>query len=173
VVRDLLVQQAYAVAADPMVMAALIAGGLVAGVCAVVVARRRRWRMLPAILASLGLTLIVAMTMVRPPLPRYQALGAEAGSAPFCVVHGFAPYADSNAILNLWLFVPFALFATLATDRALIVLASAVALTGAIEVVQPITGVGVCETQDFGNNALGALVGVGLGWVLSAMARRR
>jgi hypothetical protein len=68
--------------------------------------------------------------------------------------------------------VPFALFATLATDRALMVLATSVALTGAIELVQPITGVGVCETQDFGNNALGALVGVGLGWVLSAMGRR-
>ncbi len=47
-----------------------------------------------------------------------------------------------------------------------------VVLTGAIELTQPITGIGVCQTQDFGNNALGAALGVAAGWLCGALLRR-
>jgi glycopeptide antibiotics resistance protein len=168
----LLIQQAYAIAAAPLVMAALLLGGVVAGAGAQLVARRRGWRAIPAVLSGFGLTLILAMTVVRLPLPRYQELGTGAGATPFCVIDGFGLFNDENAILNMWLFVPFALFAMLATDRAVGVLGSSVVLTGAIELTQPIAGIGVCQTQDFFNNVLGAVLGVAGGWLLSALARR-
>ena len=162
----LLVQQAHAIVAAPLVMAALLAGGVVAGVAAWALARHNRWRTLPAVLSGFGLTLILALTVARGPLP-----AAAPEAAPFCLIDGFAPFADENAILNMWLFVPFALFATLATKRTVAVLGSSVVLTAAIELTQPIAGIGVCETQDFGNNALGAAVGVAAGWLLNAMSR--
>jgi hypothetical protein len=145
--------------AAPTLMGSLAICGMAAGVGAGVWARRRRWRIVPAVVAGLGLTLIVAMTIARGPLP-------PASGAPFCLIRDFAPFADANADLNFVLFVPFAFFATVATGRAFAVLCWSTALTAAIELIQPVAGIGVCETQDFGNNALGALVGVGVGWVL-------
>jgi hypothetical protein len=168
----LLVQQARAIIAAPLVMAALLVGGMVAGAAAWALARHNRWRVVPAMLSGFGLTLILALTVARGPLPSYPESGVASQAAPFCLIDGFAPFTDQNAILNMWLFVPFALFATLATNRAVAVLGSSVALTAAIELTQPIAGIGVCETQDFGNNALGAAVGVAAGWLLNAMARR-
>ncbi len=168
----LLIEQAHAIAAKPVVMAALLIGGTGASTAALVLARRRGWRLIPAVLAGFGLTLILAMTVVRPPRPQYQELGPAAATTPFCRIDGFAPFADQNAILNLWLFVPFAFFATLATGRAVTVLGVSVVLTGAIELTQPITGIGVCQTQDFGNNALGAALGVAAGWLCGTVLRR-
>lgn len=168
----LLVQQAHAIVAAPLVMAALLAGGVVAGVAARALARHNRWRTLPAVLSGFGLTLILALTVARGPLPAAPGPEAAPEAAPFCLIDGFAPFADQNAILNMWLFVPFALFATLATKRTVAVLGSSVALTAAIELTQPIAGIGVCETQDFGNNALGAAIGVAAGWLLNAMISR-
>jgi hypothetical protein len=169
----LLLQQAHLVAARPLLMAALLIGGMVAAVAALLVARRQGWRAIPAVLSGLGLTLIFAMTMVRRPRPDYLQLGPEAAPTPFCLVQSFAPFGDSDAVLNVWLFVPFALFATLATNRAVAVLGASVVLTGAIELAQPITGVGVCQSQDFGSNALGAALGVAGGWLLGALSRRK
>jgi hypothetical protein len=168
----LLIQQAYAIAAAPVIMASLLIGGMGASTAAVVLARRQGWRLIPAVLAGFGLTLILAMTVVRPPRPQYQELGPAAPATPFCVIDGFAPFTDQNAVLNLWLFVPFAFFATLATGRAVTVLGLSVVLTGAIELTQPITGIGVCQTQDFGNNAFGAALGVAAGWMCGALLRR-
>ncbi len=168
----LLIQQAYAIAARPVVMAALLIGGMAASTAALLLARRQGWRLIPAVLAGFGLTLILAMTMVRRPRPQYQELGPADPATPFCLIDGFAPFTDQNAILNLWLFVPFAFFATLATGRAVTVLGLSVVLTGAIELTQPITGIGVCQTQDFGNNALGAALGVAAGWLCGLLIRR-
>jgi hypothetical protein len=167
----LLLQQAHAIVAAPLVMAALLAGGVVAGVAAWALARHHRWRTLPAVLSGFGLTFILALTVARGPLPAAPEAEAAPGAAPFCLIDGFAPFADENAILNMWLFVPFALFATLATKRTFAVLGSSVVLTAAIELTQPVAGIGVCETQDFGNNALGAALGVAAGWLLNAMSR--
>ena len=77
-----------------------------------------------------------------------------------------------NAVLNMLLFVSFALFATLATDRAVAVLGASVIVTGVFELAPPIARVRVCHTQDLGNNAPGAALGVAGGWVWGAFARR-
>lgn len=56
------------------------------------------------------------------------------------------------------LFVPLVFCAVLATRRPVAVTCSAVALTAFIEVAQPLTNRGLCETQDFLNNSAGAIV---------------
>jgi hypothetical protein len=163
-----LLVQLREIRSEPALLAFVVIVGLATGAGAGIWARRRQWRTTPAVLAGVGLTIIMAMTVAREPLSPQQLAGA-----PFCLVHDFAPLIDANADLNMVLFVPFAFFATVATGRAFAVLCCSVALTAAIELIQPIAGIGVCETQDFGNNALGAVVGVGTGWVLHRLLDAR
>jgi hypothetical protein len=121
--------------------------------------------MLPAALSGAGLALALAVTLA----------GREPGSRGStghlsCLRDGFVSlgiigsgsgqFLDTYLVLNLLLLVPFAFFATVATRRPVAVLAVSVAVTAGIEGFQSMSGLGVCETQDLGNNVFGALLAV-------------
>ncbi|WP_017236689.1 VanZ family protein [Streptomyces sp. SS] len=80
-------------------------------------------------------------------------------------------FADQG-LMNIALFVPSALFLTVATRRPVTVVAALALLSGAVEVVQALTpGMArACDASDFGANLLGALVGCLAG---RAWSRRR
>jgi glycopeptide antibiotics resistance protein len=74
--------------------------------------------------------------------------------------------------LNVLAFMPFAFFAVLATRRPLVVLAVSVVMSAVIELVQTLTGQGACETQDFFNNSLGAVVATALAAAVNVFLAR-
>lgn len=80
-----------------------------------------------------------------------------------CVVnHNFAePFATTQGLLNLALFVPIGIFGVLASRRLLPVLAGAIGLTVATEFLQTfLPGVSRgCDSSDLQMNALGAVAG--------------
>ncbi|MEX0167759.1 VanZ family protein [Streptomyces sp. LMG1-1-1.1] len=80
-------------------------------------------------------------------------------------------FADQG-LMNIALFVPPALFLTVATRRPATVAAALVLLSGGVEVAQALTpGMArACDASDFGANVLGALLGCLSG---SAWIRRR
>lgn len=51
--------------------------------------------------------------------------------------------------------------------------ALAAAFSGAVELVQAATGVGICEAQDFLNNTVGAFGAVVVAWLFTSVAPRR
>ncbi|MCA1188746.1 MULTISPECIES: VanZ family protein [unclassified Saccharopolyspora] len=83
--------------------------------------------------------------------------GVRVVEEPFCQLNGFS-MAGGNELSNVLLFVPLVFFAVLATRKPLVVLVSAIGLSAAIELLQVATNRGVCETQDFLNNSVGAAV---------------
>ena len=162
-------QDAYVaelVLSRPEAVAALFAGSVLLGAVGFVVARRRGWAALPAVLAGCGLALALAVTLARPGGSFSVATTDPIG---MCVANEFS-VAGSLARLNLVMLAPFAFFATLATRRPLAVLGVSAAFSGAVEFVQALTAIGVCEAQDFVNNTVGASVAVVVAWLLTAVA---
>jgi glycopeptide antibiotics resistance protein len=78
-----------------------------------------------------------------------------------------------SELFNALLFVPLVWCAVLATRRPLAVLVSAVASSAVIEVLQPLVGRGLCETQDLFNNSAGAVVAAALAAAYVALRDRR
>ncbi|WP_233824243.1 VanZ family protein [Saccharothrix sp. S26] len=72
--------------------------------------------------------------------------------------------------LNLVMLAPFAFFATLATRRPFAVLGVSAAFSGAVEFMQALTAIGVCEAQDFYNNTVGAFFAVLVAWLFTVAA---
>ncbi len=68
----------------------------------------------------------------------------------------------SSIIKNIWLFVPFGAILFRICPRKTILFAS-VLLSGIIEAVQYITGIGLCELDDVISNAMGGTIGYGMG----------
>lgn len=162
-------QDAYVaelVLSQPEAVAALFAGSVLLGAVGFVVARRRGWAALPAVLAGCGLALAVAVTLARPGGSFSVATTDPIG---MCVANEFS-MAGSLARLNLLMLVPFAFFGTLATRRPFAVLGVAAAFSGAVEFVQALTAIGVCEAQDFLNNTVGAFFAVLVAWLLTVAA---
>ncbi|QQQ76852.1 VanZ family protein [Saccharothrix sp. 6-C] len=154
------------VLSQPEAVAALFAGSVFLGTVGFVVARRRGWAALPAVLAGCGLALALAVTLARPGGSFSVATTDPIG---MCVANEFS-LAGSLARLNLVMLAPFAFFATLATRRPFAVLGVAAAFSGAVEFVQALTAIGVCEAQDFINNTVGAFFAVLVAWLLTVVA---
>ncbi|MFD5828484.1 VanZ family protein [Lentzea sp. NPDC060358] len=150
---------------NPLIAAGVVAGIVVLGPAAWFAARRYRWRPGPAALAGISLGVVLGVTFSRT-LPDW------AGRDGFCHLNTFSLHGSSE-LLNALLFVPLVLFAVLATRKPWAVLVSAIALSAAIEVVQPLTRRGLCETQDFLNNSAGAVVAAVAAAAVLAVARRR
>ncbi|NUT47941.1 MAG: VanZ family protein [Saccharothrix sp.] len=148
----------------PEAVTALFAGSVLLGTIGFVLARRRGWSAPPAVLAGCGLALALAVTLARPG-------GSLVTTDPIgmCLANDFS-LTGSLARLNVAMLAPFAFFATLATRRPVVVLAASAAFSGAVELTQAATGVGVCEAQDFLNNTVGALVAVLVAWLLTTVA---
>lgn len=157
---------------NPIIVGGLVIGGVMLGITARLAARRFGWRPVPSVLAGISLGVVLGVTFSRT-LPDYSSMpGVVAQDRPFCYLNGFSA-SGANELLNLLLFVPLVFFAVLATRRPLAVAGAAVALSAVIELVQPITNRGLCETQDFLNNSAGSLVAAAAAAALVALLSRR
>ncbi|WP_177229946.1 VanZ family protein [Lentzea albida] len=136
---------------NPLIAGGLLVGAVVLGLGAGFAARRFGWRPVPAVFAGIFLGVVLGVTLSRA-VPDWARWPAH----EFCHVNGFS-LNGSGELLNALLFVPLVWCAVLATRRPLAVAVSAVALSASIEVVQPLIGRGLCETQDFLNNSAGAV----------------
>jgi hypothetical protein len=141
---------------NPLIAGGLLAGAVVLGLGAAFAARRFGWRPVPAVFAGIFLGVVLGVTLSRT-VPAW----AQWPEHEFCHVDGFS-LNGSGELLNALLFVPLVWCAVLATRRPLAVAVSAVALSAVVEVVQPLIGRGLCETQDFLNNSAGAVAAAAL-----------
>lgn len=165
-------QDAYVaelVLSQPEAVAALFAGSVLLGTVGFVVARWRGWPVVPSVLAGCGLALALAVTLARPGGSFTPVTTDPIG---MCVGNEFS-LTGSLPRLNLVMLAPFAFFATLATRRPFAVLGVAAAFSGAVELVQALTAIGVCEAQDFINNTVGASLAVLLAWLFTTAAPAR
>lgn len=149
---------------NPLIAGGVVIGAVAFGLGARWLARRNGWRPVPSVLAGISLGVVLGVTFSRT-LPDW------AGREEFCHLNGFSLHGSSE-VLNALLFVPLVFFAVLATRRPLAVLGAAVALSAVIEIVQPLTRRGLCETQDFLNNSFGAVVAAVLAAGVVALGRR-
>ena len=140
---------------DPLTAGGVVVGAVVLGASAWFAARRFGWRPVPSVFAGIFLGVALALTFSRSQ-PSWALVGTQ-----FCLLNGFSLHGVSE-LFNALLFVPLVWCAVLATRRPLAVLVSAVALSAVIEVLQPLVGRGLCETQDLFNNSAGAVVGAAL-----------
>ena len=75
--------------------------------------------------------------------------------------------------LNVALFVPFAIFGTLATRRPALVAISCGLLSAVVEFVQGATGGGECQVRDIAHNTLGGMLGALLAMAVLWLRARR
>ena len=152
----------WAIMGKPGVLAAFLLCCTLLGAGMWLVAGRLGWRRTPATLAAIGLSLAVAVTLVRSGghLP-------DTGTNPvtLCLRDPFSLHGGLQ-VLNFLMLMPFAFFATLATRRPISVSVLSAVISGGVELTQGWTGLGVCQKQDFLNNTLGALVAAGAAWLL-------
>ncbi|HET9116544.1 MAG TPA: VanZ family protein [Pseudonocardiaceae bacterium] len=141
------------------VPAAFIPGSLILGGAAWWLAPRRGWDRAPAALAGCSLALVLALTVVRP-----WGYFPGGGLNPLmtlrlCTVGRFS-LAHLYEQLNVALFVPFAIFGTLASRRPALVAISCGLVSAVVEFVQGATGGGECQVRDIAHNTLGGMLGV-------------
>ncbi|MBP2471856.1 energy-coupling factor transporter transmembrane protein EcfT [Crossiella equi] len=157
---------AWGALSNPLIAGGVVVGAVVLGFGARWAARRFGWRPTPSVLAGLFLGVVLGVTFSRVPPAWTQAAGQ-----PFCNVSGFSLH-GANEALNALLFVPLVVCAVLATRRPVAVAVSAAALSALVELLQPLTGRGICETQDFLNNTAGAVVAACVTAAVLAFQRR-
>ncbi|ATE54672.1 VanZ family protein [Actinosynnema pretiosum] len=156
-----LVEGALYLLRTPSMLAGVVVGPVLLGAAGWWAARRWGWRRVPGVLAGLGVGLVLGVTLSRQ-VPEWASIYRGSELAEFCQVNGVS-FDLGNEMLNVLLFAPAAFFAVLATGAAWPVLGAAIGLSAVIELVQPLTERGICETQDLLNNSLGAAIAVGLG----------
>lgn len=153
---------------QPGVLAAFVLLCALFGVGTWLVARHLGWHRLFATLAAAGLSLAIAVTLVRPGghLP-------NPGASPvaMCLHDQFSLHGGLQ-VLNLLMLIPFAFFGTLATRRPISLAVVSALLSAGIELTQAWTGLGVCQKQDFLNNTFGAVVAAVVAWLLLALLGR-
>lgn len=113
------------------------------------------WRVLAAAMTAFGTALILAVT-----LGRYEN-GIGVGWQGGCLLQPGLSLRSPEEQLNFLLFAPACFFGVLALRRYAPVLALAVLVSGLVETVQSVTGVGTCQTSDIVRNVGGgALAGL-------------
>lgn len=150
---------------NPLIAAGVVIGAVALGFAGWRAAERFGWQSVPSVLAGLFLGVVLGVTFSRS-VPGW----ASGPGQPFCNISGFSLH-GMNELLNALLFVPLVICAVLATRRPLAVLLSAAALSALIELVQPLTNRGICETQDFLNNTAGAALAAGVGAAILVLQR--
>lgn len=109
-----------------------------------------------------GLGLVLVVTLLREPW-----LGACPGClAEWGLEKVLAGRVSTEVWLNVVLFVPVTLFAVLLWRAPWRTVGAALLLSLAIEIVQPLVGVGANDLMDLVANTAGALIGAGVGAVL-------
>jgi hypothetical protein len=152
-----------------LVPLALVTTALVcAGICVLVLRRARDVARTAWVFTVVSLLPVLALTLV----PSTKGRGEQVT----CTVQFALPSLTTVELLaNVALLLPAACFATLATRRPLLVLATVSAGSAAIEALQallPLIG-RACDTNDWSMNTLGAAVGVLLAVGVLASARSR
>jgi hypothetical protein len=158
-----------AILGQPGVLAAFVLFCALFGIGMWLVADTVGWARLPSVLAAVGLSLAVAVTLVRSG-GHWPSFGVNPIS--LCLSDRFSLHGN-HQVLNFAMLMPFAFFATLATRRPIWVFAISAVVSGGIEITQAWTGLGVCQKQDFLNNTIGAAVAVGVAWLLMTLLSRR
>jgi VanZ family protein len=150
----------------PGVFAAEVFGTVILGVLAWLLAGRLGWFRWAAVLAAAGLAMALAVTLVR------HGGHLPTGEDPLyrCVSGKFSLRSETSQ-LNFLMLMPFAFFGTVATRRPFSIAICAALLSAGIEITQALTGLGVCDKQDFLNNTIGALIAVALAWFLLLITR--
>ena len=145
----------------PAVFAAEVFGAIVLGALAWLIAGRLGWIRWAAVLAAAGLAMALAVTLVR------HGGHLPTGENPLykCVSGQFSLHSETS-LLNFLMLMPFAFFGTIATRRPFTIAISSAALSAGVEITQALTGLGVCDKQDFLNNTIGALIVVAVAWFL-------
>jgi hypothetical protein len=150
----------------PAVFAAELLGTLILGVLAWLLAGRLGWFRWAAVLAAAGLAMALAVTLVR------HGGHLPTGQNPLylCVSGAFSLHSETSQ-LNFLMLMPFAFFGAIATRRPITIAVCSAALSAGIEITQALTGLGVCDKQDFLNNTVGALIAAALAWILLLLTR--
>ncbi|HJP73424.1 MAG TPA: VanZ family protein [Pseudonocardiaceae bacterium] len=145
----------------PAVFAAEVFGAIVLGVLAWLIAGRLGWIRWAAVLAAAGLAMALAVTLVR------HGGHLPTGENPLyrCVSGQFSLHSETSQ-LNFLMLMPYAFFGTIATRRPFTIAISSAVLSACVEITQALTGLGVCDKQDFLNNTIGALIVVAVAWFL-------
>ncbi|WP_380282905.1 VanZ family protein [Kitasatospora purpeofusca] len=128
--------------------------GLALGTVALWQARPRQWPAAAAVLWGLSLAGEVAATLT-------PTVTGSAGKPTCSIGTGVWETATTaQGLMNIALYVPLALFATLVLRRPLTVLAACAVLSAATEAFQTLLGTGrSCDAADLVDNVLGALIG--------------
>jgi hypothetical protein len=154
---------------QPGVLAAFLLFCALSGVGTWMLAGGLGWRRVPATLAAVGLSLAVAVTLVRS-----GGHFPDAGANPVSMcLHDHFSLHGGLQVLNFVMLVPFAFFGTLATRRPITVAVVSAVISGGIELTQAWTGLGVCQSQDFLNNTIGAVIAALAAWLLTLALRDR
>jgi glycopeptide antibiotics resistance protein len=127
------------------------------------------WLRLRRVLLGLSTVALVAV-LVLTLLPD----GARPGGVT-CTVQFSVPFQGIDTLANVAMLLPLVLFLGTATNRPLMVLTGAVALSAVIEFVQalaPVLG-RRCDTNDWFMNTVGAVLGAVIALVICALERRR
>ena len=150
----------------PGVFVAVVFGALILGVLAWLLANRLGWIRWASVLAAAGLAMALAVTLVR------HGGHLPTGENPIyrCVSGQFSLHSETSQ-LNFLMLMPFAFFGTIGTRRPITIAIAGTLLSAGIEITQALTGLGVCDKQDFLNNTIGALVAVGVAWLLLLVTR--
>jgi hypothetical protein len=150
----------------PGVFVAEVFGALILGVLAWLLANRLGWIRWASVLAAAGLAMALAVTLVR------HGGHLPTGENPIyrCVSGKFSLHSETSQ-LNFLMLMPFAFFGTIGTRRPVSIAIAGTLLSAGIEITQALTGLGVCDKQDFLNNAIGALIAVGAAWLLLLLTR--
>jgi hypothetical protein len=149
----------------PGVLAAVLGGFVLLGLLAWGLASALHWYRLPAVLAGGGLALALAVTLVRSGGHLPQGVGDPLA---LCMRDSFSLH-GGLPVLNFAMLMPLAFFATLATRRPISVTLCCALLSAGIEVTQALTGLGICQKQDFLNNTAGALLAALVAWAVLAI----
>ncbi|AHH93784.1 hypothetical protein KALB_407 [Kutzneria albida DSM 43870] len=152
--------------AQPGVLAATAVGCVVLGFLALLAALLFGWNKLPAVLAACGLSLALAVTLVRGDFTN--ATPHLINPLSVCLRNSFS-LKGSWELLNFVMLMPVGFFGVLATRRPILVALGCALVSAAIEVSQAVFELGVCEKQDFLNNSVGAAVAALAGWLLLAL----
>ncbi|HEX3781353.1 MAG TPA: VanZ family protein [Pseudonocardiaceae bacterium] len=146
----------------PGVLVAVIIGTIVLGALAWLLANSLGWNRWAAVLAAAGLALALSVTLVRPGghLPH------RADNPLYLCIHDSFSLHGGLQLLNFAMLMPLALFGALATRRPISTAVGCALLSAGIEVTQALTGLGICQKQDFLNNTIGAIVAVVIAWAL-------
>lgn len=128
--------------------------GLGLGTMALWQARPRQWPVVAAVLWGLSLAGEVAATLT-------PTTTGSSGKPTCSIGTGVWETATTlQGLMNIALYVPLALFATVVLRRPLTVLAACVVLSAVTEVGQTLLGTGrSCDAADLVDNVLGALIG--------------